>query len=341
MLRKFSDSDGNFGFFSGKHVAILGYGSQGRSQARNLRDSGVDVIVGNRPGKSYDSAVSDGFTAMSVQNAVTRSDILAVFFPDESAAEIYKKDVSPFLRAGQCLVFAHGFNIHYKFITPPDYVDVVLVAPKGVGPMVRKLYEEGSGVPSLVSVHQDSTGHALDIALGFAAGIGSNRSAILESSFKDETETDLFGEQAVICGGLPSLISAAYETLVQAGYPPELAFSECAHEVKLVVDLIYEGGFSKMHDFVSKTAGYGGITRGDRVIGDECKRVMKDVLNEIQSGEFANEWMAEKRAGSRHYAELVGQVKGSEIEKTGAEFRNLLGKADLPRDIIKKQSNLK
>ncbi len=328
MLRKFTESDVNSDFFSGKRIAILGYGSQGRSQARNLRDSGLPVIVGNRPGKSYESAIFDGFSAMSVSEAVSRSDILGIFFPDESAAEIYAKDVAPYLRAGQCLVFAHGFNIHYKFIIPPGNVDVVLVAPKGVGPMVRKLYEEGSGVPSLISVHQDATGHALDIALGFASGIGSNRSAILESSFKDETETDLFGEQAVICGGLPSLITAAYQTLVNAGYPPELAFSECAHEVKLVVDLIYQGGFSKMHDFVSKTAGYGGITRGDRVVGDESKRVMKDILDEIQSGEFANEWMAEKRAGSKHYAGLVEQVKESEIEKTGAEFRKLLGNTD-------------
>ncbi|WP_048061925.1 ketol-acid reductoisomerase [Methanocorpusculum labreanum] len=324
MMQKYSVTDEDIGFISEKCVAVLGYGSQGRSQARNLRDSGISVIVGNRPGKSFDLAVSDGFSVMSVRDAVMRSDILAVFFPDESAADIYLKDIAPFLKEGQCLVFAHGFNIHYGFIVPPKFTDVVLVAPKGVGPMVRKLYEDGSGVPSLIAVHQDHTGRALNLALGFAAGIGSSRSAVLASTFRDETETDLFGEQAVICGGLPALIFAAYDTLVKAGYPPELAFSECAHEVKLVVDLIYEGGFSKMHDFVSKTAGYGGITRGARVIGDDSRKQMTTILNEIQSGEFAKEWMAEKRAGSKKYAGLVDQVKNSDIETTGAEFRGLL-----------------
>ena len=323
-MQKYSVTDEDIGFISQKCVAVLGYGSQGRAQAKNLRDSGIEVIIGNRFGKSFDLAVSDGFLVMSVQDAVMRSDILAVFFPDESASDIYAKDIAPYLKEGQCLVFAHGFNIHYGFIVPPEYTDVVLVAPKGVGPMVRKLYEEGSGVPSLVSVHQDHTGRALNTALGFAAGIGSSRSAVLASTFRDETETDLFGEQAVICGGLPALISAAYDTLVNAGYPPELAFSECAHEVKLVVDLIYEGGFSKMHDFVSKTAGYGGITRGERVIGTESRKQMEEILLEIQSGAFANEWMAEKRSGSKYYLGLVEQVKKSGIETTGTAFRGLL-----------------
>ncbi len=321
-------TDEDIGFISEKCVAVLGYGYQGRSQARNLRDSGVAVIVGNRPGKSFDLAVFDGFPVMSVQNAVMRSDILAVFFPDESDADIYiyiyTKYIAPFLKEGQCLVFAHGFNIHYGFIVPPKFTDVVLIAPKGVGPKVRKLYENGSGVPSLVAVHQNHTVRALNLALGFAAVIESSRSAVLASTFRDETETDLFGEQAVICGGLPVLISAAYDTLVDAGYPPELAFSECAHEVKLVVDLIYEGGFSKMHDFVSKTAGYGEITPGPRVIRDDSRKQMTAILNEIQSGEFAEEWMAEKRSGSKTYAGLVEEVKQSEIETTGAEFRRLL-----------------
>lgn len=324
MMQKYAVTDEDIGFISEKCVAVLGYGSQGRSQARNLRDSGLSVIIGNRPGKSFDLAGSDGFPVMSVQNAVMRSDILGIFFPDESAAEIYAKDIAPFLKEGQCLVFAHGFNIHYGFIVPPKFTDVVLVAPKGVGPMVRKLYEAGSGVPALVSVHQDHTGRALNTALGFAAGIGSARSAVLASTFSDETETDLFGEQAVICGGLPALISAAYDTLVDAGYPPELAFSECAHEVKLVVDLMYEGGFSKMHDFVSKTAGYGGITRGGRVIGEDSRKQMTAILNEIRSGAFADEWMAEKRSGSKTYAGLVERVKKSDIEMTGKTFRDLL-----------------
>ena len=324
MMQKYPVTDKDISFISEKCVAILGYGSQGRAQAKNLRDSGIPVIIGNRQGKSFDQAVSDGFSVMSVRNAVMRSDILAVFFPDESAAEIYAEEIAPFLKEGQCLVFAHGFNIHFGFITPPKFTDVVLVAPKGVGPMVRKLYQEGSGVPALVSVHQDHTGRALSTALGYAAGIGSARSAVLASTFRDETETDLFGEQAVICGGLPALISAAYDTLVDAGYPPELAFSECAHEVKLVVDLIYEGGFSKMHDFVSKTAGYGGITRGGRVIGEGSRKEMSRILNEIRSGAFADEWMAEKRSGSKKYAALVDQVRQSGIETTGETFRDLL-----------------
>jgi len=324
MMRKYSVDNKDIGLIAEKSVAILGYGSQGRAQANNLRDSGINVIIGNRPGKSFDQAVSDGFSVMSVENAVMRSDILGIFFPDESAAEIYAKDIAPYLKEGQCLVFAHGFNIHFGFITPPEFTDVVLVAPKGVGPMVRKLYQEGSGVPSLVAVHQDHTGRALNTALGFAAGIGSARTAVLASTFQDETETDLFGEQAVICGGLPALISAAYDTLVNAGYPPELAFSECAHEVKLVVDLIYEGGFAKMHDFVSKTAGYGGITRGGRVIGKESKKVMAEILDEIRSGAFADEWMAEKRSGSKTYSALVDQVKTSDIETAGKTFRGLL-----------------
>lgn len=244
--------------------------------------------------------------------------------PDESASEIYEKEIAPHLKKHQTLLFAHGFNIHYKFITPPADVDVVMVAPKGVGPMVRKLFVDGGGVPSLVAVTQDASGNALKTALGYVACIGSSRSAILASSFKDETETDLFGEQAVICGGIPELIQVAFTTLVDAGYPPELAYSECAHEVKLVVDLIYAGGLSAMHDSVSKTAGYGGISRGKRLVSEETKEEMKKILEEVQSGNFANEWISEKRSGSAHYKAMVDEVRTSDLEAAGKAFRDII-----------------
>lgn len=326
MLTKYPQEEIQIKNILNKKIAVLGYGSQGRAQALNLRDSGLSVITGNRHGKSFDKSQADGFETMSVSEAVKKADILCIFFPDESAAEIYKKDVAPYLKKGQTLLFAHGFNIHYNFIEPPKDVDVILVAPKGVAPMVRKLFEDGYGVPSLVSVAQDFTGEALKTALGFAAGIGSGRSAVFESTFKDETDTDLFGEQAVICGGVPAIIEEAYLTLVRAGYPKELAFSECAHEAKLVVDLIYEGGFSKMHDFVSKTASYGGITRGKRVVTDETRKEMKKILDEVQSGEFANEWMNERKSGAVNYKKMVDEVRGSDIEKTGREFRAMINK---------------
>ncbi|HJJ28903.1 MAG TPA: ketol-acid reductoisomerase [Methanocorpusculum sp.] len=324
MLAKYSDEEVNAASFRGKTIAILGYGSQGRAQALNLRDAGERVIVGNRSGKSFDAAKADGFSVMSVPDAVRKADVLALMFPDESAAAIYAADIAPYLLAGQTLSFAHGFNIHYKFISPPADVDVILVAPKGVGPMVRKLYVDGGGVPGLVSVEQDASGHALETALAFAKGIGSGRTAVFASSFKDETDTDLFGEQAVICGGVPALIEAAYQTLVDAGYPEELAFSECAHEAKLVIDLIYEGGFSRMHDFVSKTASYGGITRGNRMMNQALKAEMKTILDEVQSGAFAREWMAEKQNGLLNYRRMVEDVRESDIEKTGREFRKTI-----------------
>jgi len=324
MMREYTATDKEKKAILSQEIAILGYGSQGRAQGLNLRDSGAKVIVGNRRGKSYESAKNDGFSVLSVSEAVKRADVLAILLPDESAAEIYNTDIAPYLHAGQTLVFAHGFNIHYKFIQPPNNVNVILVAPKGVGPMVRKLYEEGGGVPSLIAVNQDATGNALSIALGYASGIGSSKSAILESSFKDETETDLFGEQAVICGGIPELIMAAYTTLVKAGYPPEIAYSECAHEAKLVVDLIYQGGLTKMHEFVSKTAGYGGITRGKRLVDEDTKNEMEKILAEIQSGQFANEWMKERKEGAVNYNKMVDAVKESSLEKTGKHFREIL-----------------
>ena len=324
MLPRYSVSSKETDFFLKKRTAIIGFGSQGSAQAENLRDSGADVIIGNRPGKSFDKAAAAGFDVYSVEDAVKKADILALMLPDESASEIYEKEIAPHLKKHQTLLFAHGFNIHYKFITPPADVDVVMVAPKGVGPMVRKLFVDGGGVPSLVAVAQDASGNALKTALGYAACIGSSRSAILASSFKDETETDLFGEQAVICGGIPELIQAAFTTLVDAGYPPELAYSECAHEVKLVVDLIYAGGLSAMHDSVSKTAGYGGISRGKRLVSEETKEEMKKILEEVQSGNFANEWISEKRSGSAHYKAMVDEVRTSDLETAGKAFRDII-----------------
>lgn len=324
MLPRYSVSSKEIDFFLKKRTAIIGFGSQGSAQAENLRDSGADVIIGNRPGKSFDKAKAAGFNVYSVSDAVKKADILALMLPDESAAEIYEKEIAPHLKKHQTLLFAHGFNIHYKFITPPADVDVVMVAPKGVGPMVRKLFVDGGGVPSLVAVAQDASGNALKTALGYASCIGSSRSAILASSFKDETETDLFGEQAVICGGIPELIQAAFTTLVDAGYPPELAYSECAHEVKLVVDLIYAGGLSAMHDSVSKTAGYGGISRGKRLVSEETKEEMKKILEEVQSGTFADEWISEKRSGSAHYKAMVDEVRTSDLEAAGKAFRDII-----------------
>ncbi|MDE2443247.1 MAG: ketol-acid reductoisomerase [Methanocorpusculum sp.] len=324
MLKKYYDADIDWSRIADKTVAVIGYGSQGRAQAANLRDSGLAVIVGVRPGQSFEAASRDGFTAMPVADAVREADILAMLVPDESAAEIFRREMLPWLHDGQGIVFAHGFNIHYGQIVPPPNVDVVMVAPKGVGPQVRRLFLEGSGVASLIAVHQDATGSAKQTALAFAKGIGSARSVIMESTFSDETETDLFGEQTVICGGVVNLMKAAYETLVEAGYEPEMAYYECMHELKLVVDLLYEGGFTKMHDSVSKTAGYGGLTRGPRVIGPETRAAMQEILCEIQSGAFAREWLLENLVNRPQYTSLARLEKESELERVGADVRRII-----------------
>ena len=324
MLKKYYDADVDWSHLAGKTVAVLGYGSQGRAQAANLRDSGLAVIVGVRPGRSFEAASADGFTVMPVADATSRADVLAMLVPDESASEIFRRDMLPWLHDGQTIVFAHGFNIHYGQIVPPPNVDVVMVAPKGVGPQVRRLFLDGSGVASLVAVHQDVTGSAKKTALAFAKGIGSARSVIMESTFADETETDLFGEQTVICGGVVNLMQAAYATLIEAGYEPEMAYYECMHELKLVVDLLYEGGVTKMHDSVSKTAGYGGLTRGPRVVGPESRAAMREILAEIQSGAFAREWLLENQVNRPQYTALVRREKESELEQVGAEVRRIV-----------------
>jgi ketol-acid reductoisomerase len=324
MLKKYCDADIDWSRIINKTVAVIGYGSQGSAQAANLRDSGLAVIVGNRPGRSFDAANRHGFATMSIADAIREADILAMLVPDESAAKIFYHDILPWLHAGQTIVFAHGFNIHYGQIVPPKNVDVVMVAPKGVGPQVRNLFLEGSGVASLIAVHQDVTGFAKQTALAFAKGIGSARSVIMESTFADETEMDLFGEQTVICGGIINLMKTAYDILVEAGYEPEMAYYECMHELKLVVDLLYEGGFTKMHDSVSKTAGYGGLTRGPRVIGPETRGAMREILAEIQSGAFAREWLLENRVNCPQYTSLVRMEKASELERVGDDVRRFI-----------------
>ncbi|HJJ90692.1 MAG TPA: ketol-acid reductoisomerase [Methanocorpusculum sp.] len=324
MLKQYYDADVDWSQIAGKTIAVLGYGSQGRAQAANLRDSGLSVIVGVRPGLSFEAASRDGFPTMPVADAVRKADILAMLVPDEVAAEIFRRDILPWLHDGHTIVFAHGFNVHYGQIVPPPNVNVVLVAPKGVGPQVRRLYLDGSGVISLIAVHQDVAGFAKHMALAFAKGIGSTRSTIMETTFADETETDLFGEQAVICGGVVNLVKAAYNTLVTAGYEPELAYYECLHELKLVVDLLYEGGFTQMHNSVSKTAGYGSLTRGPRVIGSETLAAMQEILVEIQSGAFAREWLLENQVNCPQYTALMRREIESELEQIGNTVRQTL-----------------
>ncbi|MDV0443171.1 ketol-acid reductoisomerase [Methanorbis rubei] len=326
MLKKYYDADVDWAVIAEKTVAVIGYGSQGRAQAQNLRDSGLAVIVGVRPGKSFEAASLDGFTVMPVCDAVKAADVVAMLVPDESAAEIFRREILPWTHDGQAIVFAHGFTLHYGQIIPPPNLDVVMVAPKGVGPQVRELYLADSGVPSIIAVHQDVTGNAKETALAFAKGIGSARSVIMESSCAEETETDLFGEQAVICGGVVNLMKAAYDTLVEAGYEPEIAYYECMHSLKLIAGLLSEGGFTMMHDSVSKTAGYGGLTRGPRVIGPEAKTAMKEILAEIRSGTFAREWLLENQVNRPQYTALVRLEKECELERVGGEVRRIISK---------------
>ena len=306
-------------------VAVIGYGSQGHAHARNLSESGVDVVVGLRDGSS--SAVSareSGLEVMSVPDAVAAAEVVMMLVPDEIMAEIYQEDVSPGLEKGDTLLFAHGFNIHFEAIVPPDDVNVAMVAPKGPGHLVRRTFEEGSGTPCLVAVHQDATGRAKDIALSYASAIGGGRAGILETTFQEETETDLFGEQVILCGGVAELIKASFETLVEAGYQPESAYFETLHELKLIVDLLYEGGLSWMRYSVSNTAEYGDYTRGNRIVTDETREEMKRVLAEIQSGAFAKEWLAQAREGAPFLHEQRAANRDHQIEKVGADLRKLM-----------------
>jgi len=306
----------------GKVVVVLGYGSQGRAHALNLRDSGCDVTVAVRKnGPTWKQAEADGFRPAEPASAVGAADVVAFLVPDMAQPALYKEHVQPHLKPGTTLLFAHGFNVHYKQLQPAEKTDVVLVAPKGPGALVRRQYEEGRGVPCLVAVHQDASGHAKETAYQYAEGIGGARAAVVETTFAEETETDLFGEQAVLCGGVTELMAAGFETLVAAGYQPEVAYYECLHEMKLIIDLIYEGGFARMHQFVSDTAKFGDLTRGPRIVDAHARENMKQVLEEIRSGAFAKEWVAEYQAGSKRYRELLDKDLNHPVEAVGRKLR--------------------
>lgn len=324
-MKVYYDKDINQDKLKNRKIAIVGYGSQGHAHAQNLRDSGMDVAIGLREGSgSWDKAKEAGFNVMSVEDAAKWADIIMILAPDTSQAKIYSDSITDNLEAGNAIAFSHGFNIHYDQIVPPADVDVFMVAPKAPGHTVRGQFEEGGGVPMLVAVHQDATGEAQEIALAYAGAIGGGRAGVIETTFKDETETDLFGEQAVLCGGLTALIQAGFETLIEAGYPPEMAYFECCHEVKLIVDLIYEGGISNMRYSISDTAKYGDITRGPRIVDERAKEEMKKTLEAIQSGEFAREWIEENEAGRPNYNELLKKGEEHPIEDIGGELRGMM-----------------
>ncbi len=324
-LKMIYGDDAPLAGLQGKTVAILGFGSQGHAHGQNLRDSGIQVIVANRRDSANGRlAIERGFELFSIEEAVKKADLIIVTLPDEVQPAVYEKSIKPNLTAGKCLGFTHGFNVHFKTIVPPADVDVVMVAPKGPGHLVRSEFEKGGGVPCLLAVAQDATGKARDIALAWANGVGGARSGIIETTFKDECETDLFGEQAVLCGGLSALIKAGFETLTEAGYPPEMAYFECVHEVKLIVDLIYQGGLDYMRYSISNTAEYGDLTRGPRVVTEETKKAMKQILAEIQSGQFAKEWRAEYEGGLKNFKALYEKDNTHPVEVTGRRLRKMM-----------------
>jgi ketol-acid reductoisomerase len=319
----FYDDDADLSLLEGKTVAILGYGSQGHAHALNLKDSGVDVIVGLRPDStSVEKARAEGLEVTDIADAASRGDIVMVLLPDERHHDAWEESIRDGIAPGNLLLFGHGFSVHYGEVDAPAEVDVALVAPKGPGHLVRRQYLEGSGVPGLIGVAQDASGQARDLALAYARGIGCTRGGVIETTFKDETETDLFGEQAVLCGGVSELVRAGYETLVDAGYDPRLAYFECLHELKLIVDLMYEKGITGMRYSISNTAEYGDLTRGKRVISDASRQAMKEVLGEIQSGAFAREWIAENRAGQENFKRMREEEQGHQIEREGRELRS-------------------
>ena len=324
MVKVLYEKDINVGVLEGKKIAVIGYGSQGHAHAQNLRDSGQDVIIGLRQGKSQQKAEEDGFTVLSVAEATKAADIVMFLLPDELQAAVYKESIEANLKDGAALAFAHGFNIHFSQIVPPKSVDVFLVAPKGPGHLVRRTYEEGAGVPALYGIHQDVTGQAKDLALAYSQGIGAARAGVLATSFQEETETDLFGEQAVLCGGTTELVKAGFETLVEAGYQPEVAYFECLHELKLIVDLLYEGGLENMRYSISDTAQWGDFVSGPRVINDETKERMQEILEDVQSGKFAKEWILENQANRPQFNAINERENQHPIEKVGKELRALM-----------------
>ena len=322
MAQMYYDADANLDLLNGKTVAIIGYGSQGHAHALNLKDSGVNVIVGLYEGsKSIAKAESAGLKVHSVADAAAAADMIMILLPDEVQRTIYENEIKPHLKEGNILAFAHGFNIHFGQIVPPQNVDVVMIAPKGPGHLVRRTYEQGQGVPALFAVYQDASGQARDRAMAYAKGIGGTRAGILQTTFREETETDLFGEQVVLCGGLSALIQKGFETLVEAGYQPELAYFECLHEVKLIVDLVVEGGLAKMRDSISNTAEYGDYTRGHRIVDDRTKAEMKKILSEIQSGQFAREFVLENQSGKAGFTAMRRREAEHPIEEVGKDVR--------------------
>jgi len=324
-MKIYHDRDASLDPLKGKKIAIIGYGSQGHAHALNLKDSGMDVRVGLRADSaSRPKAEKAGLRVVDTATAAKEADVVMVLVPYEQCAEIWDRDLAPGLTKGKYLAFGHGFNIHFKKVVPPADVNVFMVAPKGPGHLVRSEYEKGRGVPCLLAVHQDPTGDTTRVGLAYAKAIGGTRAGVIETTFKDETETDLFGEQAVLCGGITELIRAGYETLVEAGYPPEMAYFECLHEVKLIVDLIYEGGIANMRYSISNTAEYGDMTRGKRVITDETRVAMRKILADIQSGKFADEWMTEYRCGLPHFRELRREAEKHPIEEVGKRLRGLM-----------------
>ncbi|WP_088103741.1 ketol-acid reductoisomerase [Halalkalibacter urbisdiaboli] len=324
MAKVYYNSDVNEGVLKGKKVAVIGYGSQGHAHSLNMRESGQDVIIGLRPGKSWDKAVEDGFEVLSVREAAAKADLIMILLPDELQPTVYKNEIEPELTEGKTLAFAHGFNIHFNQIVPPSNVDVFLAAPKGPGHLVRRVFEEGGGVPGLIAVYQDATGNAKDIALAYAKQIGSARAGVLETTFQEETETDLFGEQAVLCGGASALVKAGFETLVEAGYQPEVAYFECLHELKLIVDLMYEGGLETMRYSISDTAQWGDYVAGPQIVTEDTKKAMKKVLTDIQTGKFAKGWILENQANRPEFTAITRAESQHPIEVVGRELREMM-----------------
>ena len=325
MATIYYDSDADFDLLKERVVSVIGYGSQGHAQALNLKESGANVIVGLRPSsKSVDEAKANGLTVKSVEEAAAEGDIVQILIPDELQGSVYKNQIEPNLSDGDMLLFSHGFSIHFGQIVPSEGVDVAMIAPKAPGHLVRRVFTEGAGTPCLLALHQDATGLARDVALAYAKGIGGTRAGVIETTFQEETETDLFGEQAVLCGGATALIKAAFETLVEAGYQPEMAYFECLHELKLIVDLIYEGGLTWMRHSISNTAEYGDLTRGPRIVDEGVKERMKELLAEVQSGKFAREWVLENQANQPTLQALRRQERTHQVESVGKELRSMM-----------------
>jgi ketol-acid reductoisomerase len=331
-MTMYYDQDADLAYLEGKKVAILGYGSQGHAHALNLKESGVDVVVGlRRDSASWDRAQQAGLQVASARDAAAAGDLVMMLVPDQTQREVYEQDVRDSLQPGQALMFAHGFNIHFNQIQPPKSIDVTMVAPKGPGHLVREVFQAGGGVPTLIAVHQDASGRARDIALAYAKGIGGTRAGVIETNFRDETETDLFGEQVVLCGGMSALIKAGFETLVEAGYPPEMAYFECLHETKLIVDLIYQGGLDYMRYSISDTAEYGDYVSGPRIVTDETRKEMKRILQEIQDGRFAKQWILENQAGRPSFNAMRKRDADSLLATIGRQLRSMMPWLGKPR----------